>query len=177
MLDQIKNLSVSGNTEKVRIRVLDYVGRLTKEDIPLSVFSEIKQTIKGIRRKAPAGCDPQTYSRIYEALVSVAGAIDREKPLLEYDPQIEEKLIEQKAHFLRAAMRFWELFDRCKAERSLLDYEDLQLKTKKLMLFLSPRSCRPIHIPSPSAAPLRLPPCCLPPAVVAGAAQPQDCLT
>jgi ATP-dependent helicase/nuclease subunit A len=137
-LDEVKEVYTAGALEKKRLEALEYAVDVRSAEINADTLQDFRSILKGMRSTPLKGCDPGDYVFVYDRLRAILDAVKSENVLMHYDADDEKQLLEQRTLFLKAAKRYWELFDLHKSSMSVLDYEDLQLKAKAVLTFDKP---------------------------------------
>ena len=133
-LDQIKDVNAAGALEQKRLEALEYAEDIGGAEINAAILENLLSILKGMRSAPPKGSNPDDYKMVYNRLQAVLDAVKNEAVLIHYDKDDEKILLEQRLLFLKAAKRYWALFELHKSGASVLDFEDLQLKTKAVLM-------------------------------------------
>ena len=110
-LDEIKEVNAAGALEKKRLEALAYTEDIRNSGINADILQDFRSILKGMMSKPLKDCDPADYSMVYNNLRTVLNRVKNEDALMHYNLDDEKQLLEHRILFLKAAKRYWELFD------------------------------------------------------------------
>ncbi len=129
----LKSSEVTGAAEGKRATVVNLAEKIGNDSASPEILTQIEETISGLRSNPPKSGDPATYLKVYSVLTRIRAIIKKNESLIEFNEKLEDKLLQYKILFLDITKKFWQSYSRRKKEDGVLDYEDLQLTTRRLL--------------------------------------------